>query len=69
MKSNNPIFARSEQFNGTGQRLRQPDTRRRPPAATAQSPPALHRPDAQQVDQGRMTIDSVVQKTAITLAS
>ena len=56
MKSNNPIFARSEQFNGT--------------ATPQYGDPSQWGTGTttQQVDQGRMTIDSVVQKTAITLA-
>ncbi|MCW2834099.1 MAG: Bax inhibitor/YccA family protein [Nocardioides sp.] len=60
MRSNNPVFARSEQFNGR---------------ATAPTYPGYGDPSGygtgvpdQQVDQGRMTVDSVVQKTAITLA-
>jgi len=59
MKSNNPVFNRSEEFNGT---------------ANARGNPSGYGTDYgtgtgdQQVDQGRMTIDSVVQKTAITLA-
>jgi len=61
MRSNNPVFARSEQFNGRG---------------TATAYPAYGDPsgygtgvDERQADHGsRMTVDSVVQKTAITLA-
>jgi uncharacterized YccA/Bax inhibitor family protein len=78
MQSSNPVFRRSEGFNG------------RPPtdpygqqrAASGVTYPAYGAPQAgaptdgwsndpyapTQLDQGRMTIDSVVQKTGITLA-
>jgi uncharacterized YccA/Bax inhibitor family protein len=71
MQSNNPIFARSEGFNGRG--TAQP-TQTYPgneyagygsPAQWGTGQPGG--PAAPQVDQGRMTIDSVVQKTGITL--
>ena len=52
MKSNNPVFARSEEFNGT---------------ANAYGNPYGNQA-TMQVDAGRMSVDSVVQKTAITLA-
>ena len=80
MKSNNPIFRRSEEFNGPsanaygnqtyagggrwppgyGQQTADPSTCGHRDAGRAR-----HRPG--QVDEGRMTVDSVVQKTAITL--
>lgn len=71
MKSNNPIFNRSDEFNGRagsyasgGQAY---------PGYGQTSAPAYGDPSTYgtgtpvQTDQGRMTIDSVVQKTAITL--
>ena len=61
MKSNNPIFSRSEQFNG----------RAAAPGYSGYGDPTAYGAGDQQVDQhvdqGRMTIDSVVQKTAISL--
>ena len=51
MQSSNPVFSRSEGFNGKG-------------TATY---PATHIDPA--VDRGPMTIDSVVQKTALTLGT
>ena len=78
MQSNNPVFRRSEEFNRPpAQRLRQPDLRRqrRPPTPATAS---RHRPvdlghrharhAHRRSTSGRMTIDSVVQKTAISLA-
>jgi uncharacterized YccA/Bax inhibitor family protein len=58
MRSNNPVFARSEEFNG------------RSTAAPYADPSGYGTGlDEHQTDHGnRMTIDSVVQKTAITLA-
>ncbi len=64
MKSNNPVFARSEQFNG---RATSP-AYGQGPSAPQYGDPSTYGTGDQQVDQGRMTIDSVVQKTAITLA-
>lgn len=64
MQSSNPIFARSEGFNGRG-------------ATSGVSYPAYSDPSGwgtsapqapAYVDRGRMTIDTVVQKTGITLA-
>ncbi|MEV5000990.1 Bax inhibitor-1/YccA family protein [Nocardioides sp. LML1-1-1.1] len=61
MQSNNPVFRRSEEFNRTGagayQQFGEPQYGAQPgyPA-----PPT-------QVQQGRMTIDSVVQSTSITI--
>lgn len=71
MQSSNPVFSRSEGFNGRGR-------------ASGVTYPAYGTPPAQgygqdyqdpygqggaptRLDQGRMTIDSVVQKTGITL--
>ena len=69
MKSNNPVFARSQEFNGRATAPAYPGYGQGP------STPQYGDPSGygtglgdQQVDQGRMTIDSVVQKTAITLA-
>ena len=71
MQSNNPVFRRSEEFNGhVRERLRQPDVRRQRgvptrPTASQRSCPARH---GTPTTTGRpMTIDSVVQKTAISL--
>ncbi|QIK74251.1 Bax inhibitor-1/YccA family protein [Nocardioides piscis] len=60
MKSNNPIFARSEQFNGRAAGYGQAPTYGDPSQWGTGTP-------TQQVDQDRMTVDSVVQKTAMTL--
>ncbi|MBM9460678.1 Bax inhibitor-1/YccA family protein [Nocardioides sp. zg-536] len=63
MQSNNPVFRRSEEFNRSGaaayQGFGQPqyDGYNQPGYATPEAPPAGR----------RMTIDSVVQSTAITL--
>ena len=69
MKSNNPVFARSEAFNGRG------NASPYPAYAQGSSAPQYGDPSGyatgagdQEGDQARMTIDSVVQKTAITLA-
>lgn len=73
MQSNNPVFSRSEEFNGRavargsqaysgyGQAPSAPDYGDPSTWGTGTTTPP------QQVDQGRMTIDSVVQKTAVTL--
>ena len=60
MKSSNPVFARSAEFNGRG-------------GAIANDPSQWQvdlngSPTHTQPGTGRMTIDSVVEKTAITLA-
>ena len=72
MESRNPVFSRVEGFNGRGNATA--DLPRQRPAATLRRPVAVghrhRRPggyDVQQVDQGRMTLDTVVQKTGITL--
>ncbi len=61
MKSSNPVFARSAEFNGTG-------------TATASDPSQWQidvngSPTHTERGTGRMTLDSVVEKTAITLLS
>jgi uncharacterized YccA/Bax inhibitor family protein len=56
MQSSNPVFARSEGFNGRGSTAY---------ADFGQAPPSTHSPVG--VGTGRMTIDSVVQKTGLTL--
>lgn len=78
MKSNNPIFSRSEQFNGTanahgnqayaGSGQAYPGYGQTPAAPGYGDPSTYGTGTPGQIDQGRMTIDSVVQKTAITLA-
>jgi uncharacterized YccA/Bax inhibitor family protein len=68
MKSNNPVFARSEAFNGRGNASPYPAYGQGPSAPQYGDPSGYGTGvGEQQVDQGRMTIDSVVQKTAITL--
>ncbi|WP_019144893.1 Bax inhibitor-1/YccA family protein [Aeromicrobium massiliense] len=62
MQSSNPVFSRSEEFNGRGQLRTDPsqwqiDLNGEPTTYGSQSV----------TDQRRMTIDSVVEKTAITL--
>jgi len=71
MKSNNPVFARSEEFNGTanaygnqtyaGSGQAYPGYGQTPTAPDYGTPTEL-------TGEGRMTVDSVVQKTSITLA-
>lgn len=64
MQSNNPVFRRNEEFNRSGaagyQGFGQPQYGGYEPAGYAE-------PTKAPVGQGRMTIDSVVQTTAITL--
>jgi uncharacterized YccA/Bax inhibitor family protein len=79
MQSNNPVFQRSEGFNGRGSSNAYGN--RTYPASgmtypgygsgTISSDPSYGggSPVDQGVDRGRMTIDSVVQKTAITLGA
>ena len=70
MHSSNPVFSRSEGFNGRGR-----TSGVSYPAYGAPSAPGYGQGYADpqqggaptQLDQGRMTIDSVVQKTGITL--
>jgi uncharacterized YccA/Bax inhibitor family protein len=61
MKSNNPVFARAEGFNGRVD----PNTQVGGYAGFGDAPATHQVPGA--VQPGRMTIDSVVQKTGITL--
>jgi uncharacterized YccA/Bax inhibitor family protein len=68
MQSNNPIFARSEGFNGRSTQTYPGNGQQQggygdPSQWSTGTPggPVTH------VDQGRMTIDTVVQKTGITL--
>lgn len=71
MKSNNPVFNRSEEFNGTanayGNQTYAGGGQAYPGYGQTPTAPDYGIP-TQQTDQGRMTVDSVVQKTAITLA-
>ena len=71
MRSSNPVFARSEGFNGRASGMTYPSYDA-PPAPQYTSgggydapPPYTQAP----VDTGRMTIDSVVQKTGLTLGT
>ncbi|WP_110239577.1 Bax inhibitor-1/YccA family membrane protein [Nocardioides gilvus] len=66
MRSNNPVFNRSEAFNGQGYG----QTQYGQPAADGYGDPSTWGVGApgQQAPVARMTIDSVVQKTGITLA-
>jgi uncharacterized YccA/Bax inhibitor family protein len=77
MKSNNPVFSRSEEFNrassnaygnqtyaGGGQSYPGYGDTSTDPSTWGTGTPGT----PGQVDQGRMTVDSVVQKTAITIA-
>jgi uncharacterized YccA/Bax inhibitor family protein len=85
MQSSNPIFRRSEGFNGRGgagaQRNAGNGVSYPAYGAPSTPPPAYGNPSAwggagaptgqlpgAPVDQGRMTIDSVVQKTGITMS-
>ena len=75
MRSNNPVFTRSEEFNRASSNAYGNQTY----AGGGQNYPGYGEtgtdpsqwgtgtPGTPQVDQGRMTIDSVVQKTAISL--
>ncbi|WP_030482884.1 Bax inhibitor-1/YccA family protein [Nocardioides aequoreus] len=67
MQSNNPVFTRAEGFNGRGSsKVSDPSTWGTGYGqGTPQAPGGGY--DAPTVDQGRMTLDSVVQKTALTL--
>ena len=60
MQSNNPIFARSAEFNGRG-------TQTQSDPSQWQVDLSGGSPTHTEVGSGRMTIDSVVEKTAITL--
>ena len=70
MRSNNPVFARNEEFNRGGAYARQSY-----PDAYGQPTPGYGDPSTwgtgaptQERSGGRMTIDSVVQKTTVSLA-
>ena len=74
MRSNNPVFARSEEFNRASSNAYGNQTY---PAGgssypgygdTGSDPSQWGTGTPGQVDQGRMTVDSVVQKTAISVA-
>jgi len=73
MKSNNPVFARSEEFNRASSNAYGNQTytgggSSYPGYGDAGTDPATWGTGTPgQVDQGRMTIDSVVQKTAISI--
>jgi uncharacterized YccA/Bax inhibitor family protein len=80
MQSSNPVFRRSEGFNGRGSSRAQGTGFSYPAHGTqAPPPPGYGEPTAWgtgvptdqhapgRIDQGRMTIDSVVQKTGITM--
>lgn len=58
MKSNNPVFSRSEEFNRVS--ANSYGTPTSDPSTWGTGTPG-------QVDEGRMTIDSVVQKTAVSV--
>jgi uncharacterized YccA/Bax inhibitor family protein len=78
MQSSNPVFARSDGFNGRGPQQPQygyptypgagPSTGYGQPGGTDPSTWQTGAPGGPAVDQGRMTIDSVVMRTAMTLA-
>ena len=71
MKSNNPIFNRSEEFSGAGRNAygnqTYPGAGQPFPGYGEQSPYGTGLDAPGQADTRRMTIDSVVQKTAVTL--
>jgi uncharacterized YccA/Bax inhibitor family protein len=70
MQSSNPVFARSEGFNGRGSSQTYAGNGMSYPAyGSPQTDPSTWGTGSTQapVDQGRMTLDSVVQKTGITL--
>jgi uncharacterized YccA/Bax inhibitor family protein len=74
MKSNNPVFARSEEFNRAssnsyGNQTYAAGGSSYPGYGDAGTDPSTWGTGTPgQVDQGRMTVDSVVQKTAISVA-
>lgn len=74
MKSNNPVFARSEEFNRASSNAYGNQTypgggSSYPGYGEAGTDPSTWGTGSPtQVDQGRMTVDSVVQKTAISVA-
>ncbi len=64
MKSNNPVFSRSEEFNRVPANAYGNETY---PGAGPSDPSTWSTGTPGQVDDSRMTIDSVVQKTAISV--
>src|SRR5436305_9067961 len=64
MQSSNPIFTRSEGFNGRSDSTTYPNGS---PSQWSVGTPGTPGTPITHVDQGRMTIDSVVQKTGLTL--
>ena len=64
MKSNNPVFSRSEEFNRASANSYGNQTY---PGAGPSDPSTWGTGTPGQVDEGRMTIDSVVQKTAVSV--
>jgi uncharacterized YccA/Bax inhibitor family protein len=74
MKSNNPVFARSEEFNRASSNAYGNQTYPAGGAAypgygdAGTDPSTWGTGTPGQVDQGRMTVDTVVQKTAISIA-
>ena len=64
MKSNNPVFSRSEEFNRGSANAYGNQTY---PGAGASDPSTWGTGTPGEVDDRRMTIDSVVQKTAISI--
>lgn len=62
MQSSNPVFARSDEFNGKGRTV-QTDPSQWQIDLNGQGPGSAHTV----AGSGRMTIDTVVEKTAITL--
>lgn len=75
MRSNNPVFNRSPEFSGQGTQARQPNPYGQSPSGysdpstwgTGQPGQPSQSGYAPPIDQGRMTIDSVVQKTGMSL--
>lgn len=66
MQSNNPVFARSEGFNGRGAQSQYSDPSQWRIDLDGSAQPGTQ-PSAPPTAEGRMTIDSVVEKTGITL--
>jgi uncharacterized YccA/Bax inhibitor family protein len=70
MQSSNPVFARSDTFNGRGGRAYDgygTTTTRDPSTWSVGAPGDLAAPPSTPVGTGRISIDSVVQKTGATL--
>ena len=71
MQSRNPIFTRADGFNGRGNAYGNTTYPANGPQGTGYGDPSQWRTGSPgavtQVDQGRMTIDSVVQKTGVAL--